>query len=84
MSIEVDGGWLGGAFIEMRGNILTGTNETLTASLLSGRLSVCLSVCLWPGGLEGVSYREKVKPPPSFVTDSASRFGCQKLAQQAA
>ena len=53
MRIEVDGGWSGGAFtctcIEMRGNILTGTNETLTASLLSGRLlSIYLSIYLSP------------------------------------
>ena len=41
------GAWLGGAFTETWGKELTGTNETLTASLLSGRLSsVCLSVAL--------------------------------------
>ena len=47
MGKGVDGEWSDGASIGTWVDILTDTNETLRASLLSGRLSsVCLSVCL--------------------------------------
>ena len=43
----MDGEWSDGASIGTWVDILTSTNETFRASLLSGRLSsVCLSVCL--------------------------------------